>query len=52
MTEQELEDAIAETERQEALFRLADAKMQAADWIMARIKLRAQLHQLLMSKIR
>lgn len=52
MTKQELEDAIHETFKQEALFRLADDPNTCAYWVLERLKLRAQLHAKLLEEIR
>jgi hypothetical protein len=52
MTIEQLEEAIAETERQEKLFRLAEQYDKSAWWIMQRFKLRGMLYMKMMELIR
>lgn len=52
MTEYELREAIEETKRQEATFRLADDRLNTAHWILERVKLRSQLAGLIIGQIR
>lgn len=52
MTIEELENAIAETHKQEALFRAAEHYDKSAWWVMERLKLRAILFNKMLELIR
>jgi hypothetical protein len=52
MTIQEIEEQIAETERQEAVFRLAGDDRQVGWWILERVKLRGLLINKMFETIR